>query len=87
MPPTIPHELASARVLSRFLLRILILAVCATFGRQGFGKTIEQLLILAVCYCVAIGGFRREAPLGPVLTHYDEAAAYGMAAILAAVAG
>lgn len=87
MPPTIPHKLVSARVLARFLLRTLILAVLATLGREGFGKTIEQLLILAACYCVVIGGFRREAPLGPALTHYDEAAAYGMAAILAASAG
>lgn len=87
MPPTIPHELVSARVLARFLLRILILAVFATLGRDGFGKTIEHLLILAACYCVFIGGIRREAPLGPVLTHYDEAATYGMAAILAALAG
>lgn len=86
MPPTIPHELASARVLARFLLRIAILAVFATLGRQGFSKTIEQLLFLAICYCVAIGGFKREAPLGPALTHYDEAAVYGMAAILAAAA-
>lgn len=82
-----PHELVSARVLTRFLLRILILVVCATFGLQGFGRTIEQLFIMIACYCVVIGGFRREAPLGPALTHYDEAAAYGMAAILAATAG
>ena len=82
--PDIPHELASAKVLARFLLRVVILTVFAALGREGFGRTIEQLLFLAVCYCIAIGGFRREAPLGPVLTHYDEAAAYGMAASLAA---
>jgi hypothetical protein len=87
MPPTVPHELVSARVLARFLARILILAVFASLGRQGFGTTIEQLLVLATCYCVFIGGIRREAPFGPVLTHYDEAAAYGMAAIVAALAG
>jgi len=87
MPPTMLRELASARVLARFLLRMLILAGCASLGRQGFGATIEQLFILATCYCVFIGGIRRETPLGPVLTHYDEAAAYGMAASLAALAG
>ena len=87
MPPTIPREVTSAKVLARFLLRMLILAVCAMFGRQGFGKSIEQLFTLAGCYCVAIGGFRREVPFGPVLTHYDEAVAYSMAAILAGLAG
>ena len=51
--PDIPHELASAKVLARFLLRIIILAICAAFGREGFGKTIEQLLTLATCYCIA----------------------------------
>ena len=81
--PDIPQQRLSARVLVRFLLRIVILAVFAGLGSQGFAKTIEQLLVLAVCYCVIIGGIRREAPLGPVLSHYDEAAAYAIAAGLA----
>lgn len=76
----LPREVLSARVLVRFLLRIVILGVCAELGAQGFAKTLEQLLIVAVCYCIFIGGIRREAPLGPSLTHYDEAAAYALAA-------
>ena len=82
--PDIPHDLVSAQVLIRFLLRIIILCVFAALGRQGFGKTIEPLLTLATCYCVFIGGVRREAPLGRVLTHYDEAAGYALGANLAA---
>ena len=81
--PDIPHDLVSAQVLVRFLLRIVILSICAALGRQGFGKTIEPLLTLATCYCIFIGGIRREAPLGHVLTHYDEAAAYALGAGLA----
>ena len=65
------------------LLRIVILSIFAALGRQGFGKTIEPLLTLATCYCILIGGIRREAPLGHVLTHYDEAAAYALGAGLA----
>lgn len=61
-----------------FLLRIIILAFFAVLGVQGFAKTLESLLFLAVCYCLVIGAIRREAPLGPILTHYDEAAAYAV---------
>jgi len=86
MPPNpdIPHDLVSAQVLVRFLLRIVILSICAALGRQGFGKTIEPLLTLATCYCIVVGGIRCEAPLGQVLTHYDEAAGYALGASLAA---
>ena len=78
--PDIPHEISSARVLIRFALRIVILAVFAGLGTKEFFKTSEQLLIFAACYCAFVGGIRREAPLSPVLTHYDEAAAYAVAA-------
>ncbi len=86
MPPKsgTPHALISAQVLARFILRIALLSICAAVGKQGFGKTIEPLLTLATCYCVVIGGIRREAPLGNVLTHYDEAAGYALGACLAA---
>jgi hypothetical protein len=86
MPPKsdTPHERVSAQVLARFLLRIVMLCICAAAGRQGFGKTIEPLLTLATCYCVVIGSVRREAPLGQVLTHYDEAAGYALGASLVA---
>ena len=85
MPPPseIPHGPVSAQVLTRFALRLVMLAVFATLGLQGFAKTLESLLVLAACYCVVVGGIRREAPLGPLLTHYDEAAAYGLGIILA----
>ena len=73
--PDIPRELASIHVLIRFALRMVLLGIFATFGSRGFGKTFEGLLILAVLYCVFAAAVRREAPFGPILTHFDEAAA------------
>jgi hypothetical protein len=81
--PDVPRGIAITRVLVRFSLRMAILICFAFIGRQGFAKTLESLMALAACYCIVIGGFRREFPLGPVLTHYDEAAAYALTAGLA----
>ena len=74
--PDIPRETGSIQVLIRFLLRMLLLVIFASIGSEGFGTTFGSLLLLAVLYCVFAAAFRREAPFGPVLTHYDEAAAY-----------
>jgi len=82
----VPHEISSVRVIVRFTLRIVILTVFASLSSQGFAKTIETLLIVATCYCVFVGGIRREAPLGIALTHYDEAAGYALAAGAARIA-
>ena len=76
--------LGSARVLTRFFLRLIILCVFAGLGHQGFGKTLESMLMLAVLYCIVAAAVRREHPFGPLLTHFDEAAAYAMVARLAA---
>ena len=81
--PDIPRELVSVQVLIRFLLRMVILSVLAVVGSQGFGKTLESLLVLAAFYCITFAAIRREAPFGPVLTHFDEAAAYAVVAGLA----
>jgi hypothetical protein len=81
--PDVPQQLGSAYVVTRFLLRVLILSVFATLGSQGFIKTFESLLVLAVFYCIFAAAVRREAAFGPVLTHLDEAAAYAVIARLA----
>ena len=82
--PAVPRENTSTQVLMRFLLRIVIFALFALASRQGFGKTLEGLLVLAVFYCIIAASIRRETPFGPVLTHFDEAAAYAVIARLAA---
>ena len=81
--PDIPRQLGSTYALTRFFLRILLLSVFATLGSQGFAKTFESLLVLAVFYCIFAAAVRQEAPFGPVLTHLDEAAAYAVIAWLA----
>jgi len=81
--PDIPH-FGSAQALTRFFLRLLILSIFAALGSQGFGKTLESLLVLAVFYCIFVAAIRCEEPFAPVLTHFDEAAAYAVIARLAA---
>ena len=81
--PDTPH-FGSAQALTRFFLRLLILSIFAALGSQGFGKTLESLLVLAVFYCIFVAAIRREEPFAPALTHFDEAAAYGVIARLAA---
>ena len=73
-----PHQLNSAQVVFRLVLRLALLSMFATFGTQGFGKTFAALLALSVIFCVVMGIMRREAPFGPVLTHWDEAASYAV---------
>lgn len=81
--PNLPRQIGSAYVLTRFVLRIVLLSVFASIGSQGFGKTFETLLVMAALYCIFAAAIRREAPFGPVLTHFDEAAAYLMVGRLA----
>ena len=81
--PDISHELVSVQVLIRFLLRMVLLSVFAALGSQGFARTLGSLLVLATFYCITVGAIRREAPFGPVLTYFDEAAAYAVIARLA----
>ena len=76
--PTIPHQLSSSQVLWRFVLRLLLLNTYSTFGTQGFGTTLAALLTLSATFCAVVGAMRREAMFGPVLTHWDEAAAYAV---------
>lgn len=80
--PEVSRRVAVTQVLIRFVVRMLILSVFAAYGSQGFAKTFAALLVIAVCHCVAVGGFRREAVMGPLPTHYDEAAAYAVIAQL-----
>ena len=82
--PDISRYFGSAQALTRFFLRLVILSIFAVLGSQGFGKTLESLLVLAVFYCVVVAAIRREEPFGSVPTHFDEAAAYAVIARLAA---
>jgi hypothetical protein len=82
--PTISHQLSSQVVL-RFVFRLALLSAFAIFGTQGFGTTFAILLGLSAIFCAVVGAVRREAMFGPVLTHWDEAAAYAVIGRLVSV--
>jgi hypothetical protein len=83
--PTVSHQLSSSQVLLRFVFRLAVLSTFAIFGRQGFGTTFAALLALSAIFCAVVGAMRCEAMFGPVLTHWDEAAAYAVIGRLASV--
>jgi hypothetical protein len=72
-----PKELRSFQVLIRFCLRMIILAVFASFGSIGFARSFAALLGMSTILSVIIATMKQELPLDRVLTHWDEAAAYG----------
>jgi hypothetical protein len=72
-----PKELRSIQVLIRFCLRMIILAVFASFGSIGFARSLAALLAMSTILSMVIATMRQELPLDSVLTHWDEAAAYG----------
>lgn len=82
LAPPFSSKLASIRVLTRFLLRLVILGIFATFGTQGFEQTLGGLAATAMACCIFIAAVRREALFGRALTHFDEAAAYAAIACL-----
>ena len=81
---TIPHQLNSSQVLFRFLFRLVLLSTFATVGTQGYGAAFATLMALSAMFCAVVGAMRQEAIFGPVLTHWDEAAAYAIIGRLAA---
>jgi hypothetical protein len=71
-------DIKSVQVAARFVLRMLILASFAAFGNPDFGQSFAALLLLCVALCVVTGLARHERPFARTLTHWDEAAAYGL---------
>jgi hypothetical protein len=72
-----PNELRSFQVRIRFCLRMIILALFASFGSIGFGRSLAALLAMSAILSMVVATMRQELPLDSVLTHWDEAAAYG----------
>jgi hypothetical protein len=68
----------SVQVAARFVLRILILVSFAAFGNGDSGRSFAALLLLSVALCVVTGLARHESLFDCTLTHWDEAAAYGL---------
>jgi hypothetical protein len=78
-------NIRSAQVAVRFALRMLILVSFAAFGNTDFGRSFAALLLLTVVLCVFTGIVRHESPFARTLTHWDEAAAYGLLYALTAM--
>jgi hypothetical protein len=77
--PIVSHALHSSQVLFRFVLRLVLLCAFASLSTRGFGTA----LALSAIFCVVVASIRREPVFGPVLTHWDEAAAYAVMGHLA----
>jgi hypothetical protein len=85
--PVIFNDIKSVQVIGRFCSRIIVICMFAALGGAGFSKGFAALLILSAAFCVAGGVFRRETPFDKALTHWDEAAVYGLLYGLVATAG
>jgi hypothetical protein len=55
---------------------MFILALFATFGGMGFGRSLAALLWMSTILSAVIGAMRREPPLDSALNHWDEMVAY-----------
>jgi hypothetical protein len=76
--PVTFNDIKSVLVIGRFCSRIIVICMFAALGGTGFGKSLAALLMLSAAFCVVGGVFRRETPFDTALTHWDEAAVYGL---------
>ncbi|WP_159010470.1 hypothetical protein [Bradyrhizobium sp. S69] len=63
----------STQVLVRFCLRMIILALFATFGSFSFARSLAALLAMSIIFSVVVAVIKRERPLDGILNHWDEA--------------
>jgi hypothetical protein len=63
-------------MLVRFGVRMIILAVFASFGSIGFGASLAALLWMSTILSTVIAVIKREPPFDTVLNHWDETIAY-----------
>jgi hypothetical protein len=85
--PVTLNDIKSVQVIGRFCVRVIVLCVFATLGDVSFNKSLAALLTLSIAFCVVGGVFRRETPFDTALTHWDEAAVYGLLYGLVSTAG
>lgn len=85
--PNLPDGIRSVQVAIRFALRMVVLSVFATLGNGGFSKTFAVLLWMSAVFSVLAAAIRREPLLDSALTHWDEAAGYGIICCAAIVTG
>ena len=79
----LPQSLASSRVLIRFGVRMIVLAIFAGFSSIGFAGGLATLMWMAIVFSSVVAIMRRERLLESALNHWDETAAY--AAVLSLI--
>jgi hypothetical protein len=79
----LPYEMITPQALARFVLRVALLGLFALMT-PDYAKALATLLSLSAVYCGAVALLSGEDLLPPVLTHWDEAAAYAAIALLVA---
>jgi len=72
-----PRTLPPTRVMTRFAVRVALLATFAAFGSVGFGRSLVALLWMSIILCSLAGLVRREPLFGTDLNHWDEGVAFG----------
>ena len=83
--PPFFRQFNSSQVLLRFFFRLAVLCAFSTLGARGFAPAFAALSALSALFCGVVGAVRREVVFGPVLTNWDEAAAYLLLGRLAAL--
>ena len=80
--PNLPQQLRSTQVIVRFGLRMIILAIFATFGSIGFGRSLVALLWMSTILSACIAVIRRELPFDAELNQWDETVTYAAMCML-----
>jgi hypothetical protein len=70
------REAQTIRVIVRFWMRTIIILIFAAFSSIRFDQTLMLLLLMSTILSVVLATLKREAPLAPVVNHWDEAITY-----------
>lgn len=77
--PALPSRHSLIQVPIRFAGRLVLMATLALLGNQVYADCLIGLLTLSAAVSVFIAELRSEPVFASELTHWDEAAGYGIA--------
>jgi hypothetical protein len=72
----LPRFVSSGQVVTRFVMRLVLLGGFAVVSGQAFGSMLSYTLALTAIFCAVTALLRQEYVFAPVLTHWDESAGY-----------
>ena len=70
------REAQTIRVIVRFWLRMAVLLIFSAFSSIRFDQILTLLLLMSAILSTVLATLKREAPLAPVVNHWDEAITY-----------